>query len=132
MKNSLQLLALGLVLFLGACSVSPDAFLESVKGKTMYSAATMLPANEMGTVSADGKTFIGLKFVEMVDATTGSYTMSGKNGDDTISHTRSIHTTDGKTGTLTHTAYTLNGEDKMDLIPAADRTVKFWLQVAPK
>ena len=112
MKNSLQLLALGLVLFLGACSVSPDAFLESVKGKTVYM-GTDATGQENGTFSSDGKTFDGAKFVEMVDATTGSYTASGKDGDVTISSTMSIHTTDGKTGTWTYTAYTVNDKDVM-------------------
>ena len=113
MKNSSKLLALGLVLFLGACSVSPDAFLESVKGKTVYM-GTDATGQENGIFSADGKEIAGAKFVEMVDATTGSYTASGKDGVDTFSMTVSIHTTDGKTGTYTYTAYTVNDKDAME------------------
>ena len=124
MKNSLQLLALGLVLFLGACSVSPDAFLESVKGKTMYTDVAM--TEEFGVFSADGKDFAGAKFDKMLDDTTASYIQTSG----TISTTASIQTTDGKKGTYSVTAVTIDGKDQP--IPDAAKNTPIYLQVAPK
>ena len=57
MKNSSKLLALGLVLFLGACSLSAEdtAFLDRVKGKTAYEEATH--DTKVGVFSSDGKEY---------------------------------------------------------------------------
>ena len=97
MKNSLQLLALGLVLFLGACSVTEtneDKFLNKVKGKTAYnSKTTQDDTTAMGTFSADGKDFDGSVFVNATDDNTGKY-----KGSSTVTYI--IKTTDGITGTL--------------------------------
>ena len=97
MKKSILSIALGLVLFLGACSVAEGKFLDKVKGKTVYEAATMLPADEIGTFSADGKTFGEVyTFVEASDADTAtySYTYGG------MSVTYTIKTADGKSGSM--------------------------------
>lgn len=96
MKNSLQLLALGLVLFLGACSVSPDTFLAKVKGKTMVDSAES--AASYGTFSTDGKTITiegsptAYTFKEVTDDNTGVYEISDLEA--------IVTTSDGKTGIL--------------------------------
>ena len=53
MKNSSKLLALGLVLFLGACSAAEGDFLKKVENKTMVDSTQS--ALSFGTFSADGK-----------------------------------------------------------------------------
>ena len=92
MQRSSKLLALGLVLFLGACSVAEGKFLDKVSGKTVVELAQKF--------SADGKTFgTGaeiLTFTEATDENTGIY--SGKDGTDVYTYT--FKTTDGKTGTV--------------------------------
>ena len=101
MKNSLQLLALGLVLFLGACSVTEktteDKFLDKIKDKTAYeNATTQDNTTKYGTFTADGKTFTFsdgsgvLPFVKATDENTGEYAL----GTDTLT----ITTSDGITG----------------------------------
>ena len=117
MKKSILNVALLSVLFvLGACSVSPDAFLDSVKGKTAYSDAAM--TQEYGVFSADGKILdngmLKFKFVEMVDGTTGSYIRTAEVDNLESKMAYSIATSDGKTGTATMTEYTYGGEDGLD------------------
>ena len=95
MKNSLQLLGLGLVLFLGACSVSPDTFLAKVKNTTMVDSTQS--ALSFGTFDATGKTItiegspLKYTFKEATDDNTGVYEIAGVEAIAT--------TTDGKTGT---------------------------------
>ena len=94
MKNSLQLLGLSLVLFLGACSTTEESFLDKVKGKTVYADALFTDAGP--SFSADGKTFQEYyKFVSSSDGNTAIYS-------DTYGVTYTIKTTDGKTGTILH------------------------------
>ena len=99
MKKTTQLLALGLVLFLGACSVTEekteDKFLDKVKGKTAYENATY--ETKYGTFTADGKKFTlndtdnpVLTFVKATDENNGEYTL------DTV--TLTITSSDGITG----------------------------------
>ena len=99
MKNSLQLLALGLVLFLGACSTTEGNFLDKIKGKTAYeNATTQDNTTKYGTFTADGKTFTFsdgsgvLPFVKATDENTGEYAL----GTDTLT----ITTSDGTTGNI--------------------------------
>ena len=110
MQRSSKLLALGLVLFLGACSVAEGKFLEKVSGKTMSDGT-----DDMGKFSSDGKTFgdatFAITFTEATDENTGIY--SGKDGGTPISYT--IKTTDGKTGTMTL---------KLDGAPSQNITLK--------
>ena len=101
MKNSLQLLALGLVLFLGACSTTEDNFVKKIEGKSVYTDEAML--HENGTFSSDGKKFTinepsnpVMTLVEASDDNTAKY--EGKDGSDTFTYT--FTTTDGKTGFL--------------------------------
>ena len=94
MKNSLQLLALGLVLFLGACSTTEGDFLKKVEGKTMYYEAS--PATAVGAFSSDGKKLaLVYNFVSASDENTATYAATFTAGKDTIT----IVTSDGKTGT---------------------------------
>ncbi len=97
MKNSSKLLALGLVLFLGACSAAEGDFLKKVEGKTAYSSETTQNDNtKVGTFSSDGKTFtfsgFSLKFDKATDDSTADYTASIAGQ----SVTYVIKTTDGK------------------------------------
>ena len=122
MKNSLQLLALGLVLFLGACSngepnsdkdpvtptppVTPPTietkFLDKIKGKTVYDHATSTSsANKFGTFSADGQKFTWnspgegnpiMTFLKASDENNGEYIIDG--------NTLVFTTIDGKTGSI--------------------------------
>ncbi len=116
MKNSSKLLALGLVLFLGACSLSAEdeGFLGKVKGKTAYSnATTQDDTSKIGVFSADGKEFdpaIGetVKFDGTTDANTAKYAV-------TVSGTELVYTittADGKTGS----------------VKAGSRELKAWLK----
>ena len=83
MKNTTQLLALGLVLFLGSCSVVDGKFLDKVKGKTASKLVALgAPEVVVGTFSSDGKRFDwnnppypyeGMTFVEASDENTGTY-----------------------------------------------------------
>ena len=97
MKNSLQLLALGLVLFLGACSngepngdkdtVTPPTietkFLDKVANKTAYdNATTQDETTKIGTFNANGKTFTFadpgnpvFTFVTATDENKGEYVL---------------------------------------------------------
>ena len=101
MKNSSKLLALGLVLFLGACSAAEGDFLAKVQGKTV--------AEMQQKFSADGKTFgeapYAFKFTEATDENTGSYTLTVEGQTSTYTFT----TTDGKTGTILMTGETVPG-----------------------
>ena len=104
MKNSSKLLALGLVLFLGACSAAEGDFLKKVEGKTAYSSeTTQNDGTKVGTFSSDGKTFtfagLSLKFDKATDDSTADYTISVAGQ----SATYVIKTTDGKTGNITTT-----------------------------
>ena len=104
MKNSSKLLALGLVLFLGACSAAEGDFLKKVEGKTAYSSETTQDETTLtGTFSKDGKEFkyelfisITLKFDKVIDDSTATYTvtMLGQTA------TYAITTTDGKKGSI--------------------------------
>ena len=100
MKNSSKLLALGLVLFLGACSAAEGDFLKKVEGKTAYNDAAY--TQEIFTFSSDGKSSGDgenspiFTFVEASDADTATYTFS-ENGQ---KMTTTIKTTDGKTGSM--------------------------------
>lgn len=100
MKNLLQVLALGLVLFLGACSTAEGSFLKKVESKTAYSDKTMTEGSKIGSFSSDGKEFtseeyIGYKaiFKNAIDENTAEYsvTVSGKE------YIYTLKTTDGKT-----------------------------------
>ena len=98
MRNSSKLLALGLVLFLGACSLSAEdtAFLDRVKGKTAYVEATY--DTKIGVFNSNGKEFAvegapeAAVFSKTTDANTAEYTLHGS--------PLTIMTTDGKTGTM--------------------------------
>ena len=106
MKNSSQLLALGLVLFLGACSTTEESFLDKVKGKTVYGDASFTDAGP--SFSADGKTFQEhYKFVSSSDGNTAIYEFINVIGPDEFKMVTTVTTTDGKTGTMT---ITMNGE----------------------
>ena len=100
MKNSSKLLALGLVLFLGACSATEGDFLKKVEGKTAYSDGAY--TQEMFAFSSDGKSYGDgenspkFTFVEASDADTATYTFS----EDGQNMTMTIKTTDGKTGSM--------------------------------
>ena len=105
MRNSSKLLALGLVLFLGACSLSAEdeAFLGKVKGKTAYSSETTQDdSTKIGAFNADGKEFTPLSprpavtFDGTTDANTAKYavTVSG------TEYVYTITTADGKTGSV--------------------------------
>ena len=100
MNISSKLLGLGLVLFLGACSVTEGKFLDKVKGKT----ASMLIGNaEIGTFSEDGKKFTwktypgsgyeAMKFIEAIDENTATYSLSE-------TQTSTIKMANGKMGNL--------------------------------
>ena len=101
MKNSSKLLALGLVLFLGACSAAEGDFLKKVEGKTAYALEAMTDVSKIGSFSSNGKEFtpvIGEKvtFSKADGENTADYTV-------TVSGTEYIYTittTDGKTGSL--------------------------------
>ena len=96
MKNSSKLLALGLVLFLGACSAAEGDFLKKVEGKTAYADKDF--ASKIGAFSSDGKklTIEGAPeagvFSKAIDENSAEYTLTG-----TI---LTLMTTDGKTGTM--------------------------------
>ena len=104
MQRSSKLLALGLVLFLGACSVAEGKFLDKVSGKTMSDGT-----DDMGKFSSDGKTFgtgaDAMTFTEATDENTGIY--SGKDGTDVYTYT--FKTTDGETGTVLMPGETVAG-----------------------
>ena len=98
MKNTTQLLALGLILFLGACTATEGNFLDKIKGKTAYEQATY--ETKYGTFDADGKKFIlndategnpVLTFVKATDENNGEY----KDPDGSLI---TFTTSDGKTG----------------------------------
>ena len=135
MKNSLQLLGLGLVLFLGACSATEGDFLKKVENKTVTTVATDLNS-KMGKFSADGKIFsddgtdlVGaFKFDKASDDSSATYTAT--TAAPAMSKTFSIQTSDGTTGIYTLTAHTVDGKDQN--IPATEKNKKIWLQVAPK
>ena len=99
MKNTTQLLALGLVLFLGSCSTMEENFLDKVANKTAYDDATLTAdANNYGTFSSDGKKFTlndidnpVFTFVKSTDENNGEY-----KDPDGIPLT--FTTSDGKTG----------------------------------
>ncbi len=105
MRNSSKLLALGLVLFLGACSLSAEdtAFLDKVKGKTAFDdATTQDDTTKIGSFSKDGKEFTPVSpgqkvtFDEATDANTAKYAV-------TVSGTEFVYTittADGKTGSV--------------------------------
>ena len=118
MKKSSLLLALGLVLFLGACSTMEEDFLNKVQGKTAYRAANQTQA--IGTFSSNGKKLINnvetLNYVKMIDDTTASYTVSipAEGSDPASTRTYSIATSDGNTGTMTMTTYIVGDEDSTD------------------
>ena len=118
MKNSLQLLALGLVLFLGACSngepngdkdtvTSPTIetkFLDKVKGKKFVNTGTIII--ERGEFSEDGRSLdISYKFVEASDENTGKYQANLDINSDGIPVmvTSTIKITGAKTLTITYT-----------------------------
>ena len=96
MKNSSKLLALGLVLFLGACSAAEGDFLKKVEGKTADEATTIA----FGSFSSNGKEFsmdtgndtvAKAKFVKATDENTAEYSYQAS--------TLIITTVDGETGT---------------------------------
>ena len=103
MKKTTQLLALGLVLFLGSCSTMEENFLDKVANKTAYDDATLTAdANNYGTFSSDGKKFTlndeaegnpVFTFVKSTDENNGEYKFSDGN---LITFT----TSDGKTGSV--------------------------------
>ena len=101
MKNTTQLLALGLVLFLGSCSTMEENFLDKVANKTAYDDATLTAdANNYGTFSPDGKKFTlndtdnpEFTFVKSTDENNGEYKFSDGS---LITFT----TSDGKTGSV--------------------------------
>ena len=105
MRNSSKLLALGLVLFLGACSAAEGDFLKKVEGKTAY--ADKDYASKIGAFSSDGKKFTpegsvgqAVTFSKATDENTADYTV-------TISGTEYVYTittTDGKTGSVKNAA----------------------------
>ena len=99
MKNSSKLLALGLILFLGACSLVDDKFLDKVKGKTAHVRGTNV---EIGTFSSNGKRFDWVVspagdptmiFIEASDENTAKYRLP----DGSIS---TIKMADGKMGDI--------------------------------
>ena len=122
MKNSLQLLALGLVLFLGACSngepngdkdpvtppiVTPPPaevdFLKKIQGKTVYNNATTQNLTTLvGTFNSDGKVFVLTSpvsiytFVKATDENTAIYETTKNETKTTLTFT----TTDGKSGSI--------------------------------
>ena len=98
MKNTTQLLALGLILFLGACTATEGNFLDKIKGKTAYEdATTQDDTTKIGIFSSDGRTFTFpddpdvLTFVKASDENNGEYKLS----DGTL---LTFTTSDGKTG----------------------------------
>ena len=112
MKNSLKLLALGLVLFLGACAtvveepaeVDPTGFLGKVLNKTMFMDAGLTQTK--GAFSEDGKIFTIPNTVPTVFVFTKS---SGPNSatyetviteEAPIMQTITVYTVDGVSGTL--------------------------------
>ena len=108
MKKTTQLLALGLVLFLGACSVTEekteDKFLDKVKGEKFFSTAAATTVR--GEFSEDGRSLdIAYKFVEATDENTGKYQanldINGNNNP--VMVTSTIKITGAKTLTITHT-----------------------------
>jgi len=112
MRNSSKLLALGLVLFLGACSAAEGDFLKKVENKTAY-LGTDATGDNMGTFSADGKT-LGegdgkMTFVEASDDSTATY----KGGDAAVKLevVYSFKTSDGKSGTMAVTSYKVDGKE---------------------
>ena len=124
MRNSLKLLALGLVLFLEACSVSPDAFLENVKGKTVYETEEMSAESKIGTFSADSKIFdreiLDLDFIKATSTDTAvyeisGYKISGYEEGATFKTIFTFTTTDGKTGKVT-TSITIDGKEQPDSV----------------
>ena len=104
MKNTTQLLALGLVLFLGSCSVVEDKFLDKVKGKKFFSTAAATTVR--GEFSGDGRSLdISYKFVEASDENTGKYQAKLDINSDGIPVmvTSTIKITGAKTLTITYT-----------------------------
>ena len=99
MKNTTQLIALGLILFLGSCTATEGNFLDKIKGKTAYDDPTLTAdANNYGTFSPDGKKFTlndpdnqEFTFVKSTDENNGEYKFSDGS---LITFT----TSDGKTG----------------------------------
>ena len=109
MKNTTQLLALGLVLFLGSCSVVEDKFLDKVKGKKFFSTAT--GPTVRGEFSEDGRSLdIYYKFVEASDESTGKYQakLDANNNNNPVMVTSTIKITGAETLTIT---YTWPGQD---------------------
>ncbi len=127
MKKSSLLLALGLVLFLGACSTMEEDFLNKVQGKTAYRAANQTLA--IGTFSSNGKKLINnadtFNYVKMIDDTTASYTSSIPADKTTITY--SIATSDGNTGTVSYTTHIVAGEDTIS--EALKKPQPIWLKV---
>ena len=106
MNISSKSLGLGLVLFLGACSVTEGKFLDKVAGKEAYE-FTVSPAPVsvlIGTFSEDGKKFTwktypgsgyeAMEFIDAIDENTATYSLSE-------TQTSTIKTIDGKMGTIT-------------------------------
>ena len=102
MKKSSKLLALGLILFLGACSLVDDKFLDKVKGKTANKVVIAPPDEPIGTFSSNGKSFDWVVspagdptmiFIEASDENTAKYRLP----DGSIS---TIKMADGKMGDI--------------------------------
>lgn len=106
MKFIKNIALLGILVVLGACSVSPEeqAFFNRVKGKTVYG----VPTNQLlGSFSSDGKIFmerieppyLDFPFEELINNDTASYftTLQG------IKAGYKFITTDGETGLITQT-----------------------------
>ena len=85
MKNSSKLLALGLVLFLGACSTTEDNFFQKVKNKTISQEWTVIREDgsrgydgyTMGKFSTNGKLYyegtFAMTFSKAIDTNTAIY-----------------------------------------------------------
>ena len=101
MKKTTQLLALGLVLFLGACSTTEktteDKFLDKVKGKKITSTGVHIIVR--GEFSEDGRSLDLSQFIEASDENTGKY--QGKMDVNIVTST--IKITGAKTLTITPT-----------------------------
>ena len=108
-KNLSKLLALALVLFLGACSSAEESFLDEVKEKTVQTTVETGDGSfekPLGTFSADGKTFDAstsegpiMTFLSATDKNVAIYSATFETGAVEMSFT----TTDGKTGAISTT-----------------------------
>lgn len=102
--NFSKLLALSLVLFLGACSTTEDNFFKKVINKTIYDDVTQ--ANSLGVFTSDGKKIekrhtdetllLEYTFEEVIDDNTGRYELL----QDKKKYSYIIKTSDGVTGTM--------------------------------